>query len=104
MDGPERVVIARDRDGAIVVEGELDADSAHVLDEAIEAVAIPGTSIILDMAAVTFVDSTALNVLVSHRGRLEQHGQHLDLRNPSAIVSRVLEMSGLDDYFRVIEQ
>ena len=104
MDGPVRVVIERGGDGAIVVKGELDAASSQVLDEAIEIDGLPGTNIVVDMADVTFIDSSALNVLVKHRRRLHEEGHHLELRNPSGIVNRVLEVAGLDNHFRVLEE
>jgi anti-anti-sigma factor len=54
----------------------------------------PG-DIILDLSALTFLDSTGLQVFISTCGTLGSKG-NLILRNPNEHVAHVLNVSGVD--------
>lgn len=84
----------------VVLGGELDLYNAdevrNVLAEAIDG----GTSlIVVDLAEVEFVDSTALGVLLEARSRLGADG--LVLAAPRLEIRRALEVSGLDRHLAV---
>ncbi len=93
-----RLDIAVDIDGALVLEGEIDSYTAPELAERLET----DRSIeVVDLAAVTFIDSSGLRVLVqAHQARAETSST-LRLRSPSAAVQRLLEISGLAGYLDV---
>ena len=93
-----RLDVAVDIDGALVLEGEIDSYTAPELAERLEA----DRSIeVVDLAAVTFIDSSGLRALVqAHQARAEA-GSTLRLRSPSAAVQRLLEISGLAGYLDV---
>jgi anti-sigma B factor antagonist len=90
------------RDGAVVLRlgGELDLYNADDIRTAL-AVAIDGGTarIVVDMADVDFVDSTALGVLIEARSRLGHDG--LLLAAPQIETRRTLEVSGLDRHLPV---
>jgi anti-sigma B factor antagonist len=90
------------RDGAIVMRlaGELDLYNAEDVRTAL-AQAIDSTPrrIVVDMAAVEFVDSTALGVLIEARSRLGQDA--LLLAAPQLETRRTLQISGLDRHLAV---
>jgi anti-anti-sigma factor len=77
--------------------GEVDlAVAARVesaIDEALDGE--DGFDITIDLDGVTFLDSTGLQVLVAAQGRCAGEGKSLTLVNPSAAVSRILEITGL---------
>jgi anti-sigma B factor antagonist len=53
----------------------------------------------VDMAAVTFIDSSGLGALVSIRNKARDQGTEVVLRNVSSASRRLLELSGLDQVF-----
>ena len=77
--------------------GDIDLASADSLQEAIEATETSGNGgdVVLDMSAVTFLDSSGLRVLVTANDRIGARGDRLVIRSPSSSVSRVLEITGL---------
>lgn len=92
-DGPERVLV--------VAEGELDILGAPRL-----AAAIPATGaspIVIDLAAVQFMDSTGLRALLEARTAAAAAGRPFALARPSPAVSRVLELVDLTGEFEVVE-
>ena len=52
--------------------------------------------IILDLAAVTFIDSTTIGVIIGARKRLSTQGRHLWLAAPNEAVHRTLTVIALD--------
>ena len=88
--------------GAVVVRlgGELDLYNADDVRTALTAAIAGGAArIVVDMADVDFVDSTALGVLVEARSKLGQDG--LLLAAPQPETRRTLEVSGLDRHLPV---
>jgi len=54
--------------------------------------------VILDLADVTYFDSSSIRALVGARERLLADGVSVEVDRPSPIVARVLEITGLDAY------
>src|SRR3954447_24064469 len=91
------------RDGATVVSlaGELDLYNAEDVRAALlECCAEDPSVLVLDLAEVTFIDSTALGVLIEARSRLADR-DGFRLAAPGLEVRRALEVSGLDKHFSV---
>jgi anti-sigma B factor antagonist len=91
--------------GALVVRltGELDLYNAPALREALlDCVARSPSRLVLDLAEVTFVDSTTLGALIEVRSKLGSR-DGLVLAAPGLETRRALEISGLDRHFRVSE-
>jgi anti-sigma B factor antagonist len=90
-------------DGSVVVSlaGELDLYNAHEVREAlIECCAEEPNRLVVDLAGVTFIDSTALGVLIEARTRMANRRGFL-LAAPGLETRRALEISGLDRHFAV---
>ena len=90
-------------DGTVVlaVEGELDLASAPNLKwELAEAMRAKAKRIVLDMSGVTFIDSTALGVLVGAQRNLEP-GHRLAIAGARPDVHAVFELTGLDATFEI---
>ena len=84
----------------LVVEGELDLAVAPWLRDQLDALYVGGAdSVVVDLSAATFVDSTALGVLVSALNRSRERGGtvHLIVHEPQII--RVLTITGLQEEF-----
>ena len=97
-----RIDVSRTRNmSTVTLSGELDLANrddirSHLLDE------LAGPAIqhlIIDMAAVGFLDSTAVSILVTayHHGR--EHGCRVSIARPSPQVTQILTMTGLLDLF-----
>ena len=56
---------------------------------------------VVDLAGVSFIDSSGLRVLVQDHQTRTEAGESLRLRAPSAAVQRLLEISGLSGYLDV---
>jgi anti-sigma B factor antagonist len=90
-------------DGATVVHlaGELDLYNAQTVREALLAACEESPErLVVDLAAVNFVDSTALGVLIEARTRMANRKAFL-LAAPGLETRRALEVSGLDKHFNV---
>src|SRR5690349_7528489 len=87
-----RLDVSTDVDGVLVLAGEIDSYTAPELSEHLGAK--PPVEVI-DVAGVTFIDSSGLRVLVEAHQSRAAVGSRLVLRAPSAAVQRLLEISGL---------
>ena len=90
-------------EGSVVVSlaGELDLYNAHAVREALlECCAEEPSRLVVDLSGVTFIDSTALGVLIEARTRLANRSGFL-LAAPALETKRALEISGLDRHFAV---
>ncbi|HLY95008.1 MAG TPA: STAS domain-containing protein [Gaiellaceae bacterium] len=93
----------RRESGAVVVAlaGELDLYNANEVREALVGVcAEEPARLVVDLAEVTFIDSTALGVLIEARSRMANRRAFL-LAAPGMETQRALEISGLDKHFSV---
>lgn len=91
-------------DAAVVVRlaGELDLYNAEEIRGAIgEAIATSPRRIVVDLAEVDFVDSTALGMLIEARSRLG--ADRLVLAAPQLETRRTLQVSGLDRHLAVYD-
>lgn len=78
----------------IQVRGELDMSAAPGLTEAIGKVE-GGSTVVLDLSGVTFLDSSAIGALVGSGRELVETGGRLQIGPRSDIVMRVLQITGL---------
>jgi anti-anti-sigma factor len=51
---------------------------------------------VLDLAEVTFIDSTGLSAVMEAWAESDRNGWEFSLSRPSAAVRRVIELAGLD--------
>ncbi|MEE1828530.1 STAS domain-containing protein [Streptomyces sp. BE20] len=84
------------------IEGEVDHESRHVLDESLSsAVAAGPVLLVVDLAPLTFVDSACLNALLRIRQEAEEAGTRLVLAGPGPQMQRLLAVTGTDEVFTV---
>lgn len=88
--------------GLVVVTGELDLSTAPRFKDDLLALVDAGTdAVIADLTGVTFIDSTALGVLIGAVRRLRERDGRLVLVASSRPVLRALTLTGLDRVFTI---
>jgi anti-sigma B factor antagonist len=86
----------------IALEGELDVSTAPLLHEVLRDATVESSNeIVLDLSALSFVDSTGLSLLVSANKRAVSAGEVFILRDAQPTVMRVLDVTGLTSVFRL---
>jgi anti-sigma B factor antagonist len=84
----------------LAVFGEVDLATADQLYEAGMKALADGAPVRIDLAGVTFMDSTGLAALVRIRNQAEDPG-HLIVQNPRPNVARVFAVTALDKVFQI---
>ena len=79
------------------VRGELDMSTTPGLAEALTDAAPIASTIVVDLSAVSFLDSSAIGTLVSAGRARKGGGGRLQIGPRSAVVDRVLEITGLSE-------
>lgn len=83
------------------VSGEVDATTSPCLRAELERVLEAGKPVVVDMAQMTFLDSGGLIVLLRAHQVAEQRGHRLSLAALHARPARMLEITGMTDYFHI---
>ena len=88
---------------SLVLEGEIDVDAAP--DVVALGVASLGQADIevltVDLAQVTFIDSTAIGALILLRNTATESGKHLVVTRVPMRVRKVMAITGLDAVFEI---
>jgi anti-anti-sigma factor len=88
------VTTVSDRKVTAALRGELDALTVPELDRAMRPYV--GLHMLLDMSAVTFMDSSARQYLLTfHEQSASDGGGGVTVESPSPVVSRLLKLSGV---------
>jgi anti-anti-sigma factor len=86
-------------DDGWALSGEVDAHTAPTLASALAA--LPAGTVRIDMAEVSFMDSSGLRVLMEATARARDAGGDLVVVRPSPTVTRLVEISGLGEQLRL---
>jgi anti-sigma B factor antagonist len=88
----------------VTATGELDLYTAPRLQAALsELLRERADRIVVDMSGIEFCDSTGMNVLLAALKRNREQGGTLELAAPRPAVRRILQVTGLDEVFTVID-
>lgn len=93
-----------ERDGIPVVSasGEIDVETAPPLRDRLQALTTSGKStVVVDLLGVTFLDSTALGLLVGALKRCRESGGDLPLVIAEPRILKVFEITGLTGVFPI---
>jgi anti-sigma B factor antagonist len=94
--------VSKEKGPIVVVEGEVDLAVAPSLREHLEALFAEGHSTLyVDLLGATFLDSTALGVLVTAREQCLRAGGELHLIVSEPRILKVLEITGLTGAFGI---
>ena len=87
----------------VTVSGELDASSASTLYGALADLEIEDAhDVVLDLARVTFMDSTGLSVIITEHKRLQHLGGRLTIFSPPSSVRRLFTITALDSVLDIV--
>ena len=89
----------------VAVSGEIDLYTAPRLHSELAA-AVTGEAparVVVDMAGVDFCDSTGMNVLLAALRRARERGGDLVLAGPRPAVRKILQVTGLESVFTVLD-
>lgn len=82
----------------VILTGELDSSNAASLQESMAAITAQHPQrLIFDLAGLRFMDSAGIAVLISAAAQLSS----VSVRNPSPIIRRVLETTGLSSVLAI---
>ena len=92
-------------DHAVVsVSGEIDLYTAPRLQsELMTALSRSPARLIIDMSGVEFCDSTGINVLLAAHRQARERGGELQLAGPGSATRKVLQVTGLETVFTVLD-
>jgi anti-sigma B factor antagonist len=91
----------------VIVSGEIDLYTAPRLHSELAAViasAAPASRVIIDLSGVEFCDSTGMNVLLSCLRQVQERGGELELAAPRPAVRKILQVTGLDSVFTIVNE
>jgi anti-sigma B factor antagonist len=105
MDQEFRIEERSDSDVPVIaVTGEIDVATAPQLRESLQGVIATGkTTIVLDLLGVTFLDSTALGVLVGALKRCRESGGDLQVVVAEPRILKIFEITGLTSVFTIVD-
>ena len=101
VETPLNVTITREgADVVLALEGEIDLASRRLLNDCLRRAAddVEG-ALVVDLAGVTFMDSTALQSLIRARLQLEPTGRRVVVRNPTDAIRRIFDLTGITEAF-----
>jgi len=79
----------------LVLHGELDIATAPELVDMLHRLRRQGHPVVLDLAEVTFMDSTGLTTLMDAHLAAEGNGWSFEIRRASSAVRRVFDLAGV---------
>jgi anti-sigma B factor antagonist len=94
------VEAAGDEAGVPVVRliGEIDISNAEPIGDAIESIVGPNARrVVVDLERLDFMDSAGIAMLLRTAARVDA----LEIRNPSDVIRRIIECTGLSGIFRI---
>jgi anti-sigma B factor antagonist len=86
----------------IAVSGEVDVATAPTLRDHLYGAIDRNTSlVVVDLLGVTFIDSTALGVLIGARERCQERGTQMRIVLEDARIVKIFEITGLTTMFSI---
>lgn len=100
-----RCEVLRDGETAWVQAfGELDLDTAHRVDAALDQLRAEGCpELVLDMRGLTFMDSTGLRLVIRWDTAARQDGFGFAIVPGAEVVQRVFRLTGMDGHLPLAE-
>ncbi len=88
----------------LAVEGELDLSTSPQFKEALTELLEASPWVAIDLRAVSFMDSTALGVVVAGMKRARERDGELALIGPTGSPRKGLSITALDQIMRIVEE
>jgi len=89
----------------VALSGEIDLYTAPRLQSQLAAALNTDhpVRLVVDMSGVDFCDSTGMNVLLAAQRLAREHGGNIELSAPRPAVRKILQVTGLESVFTVVE-
>jgi anti-sigma B factor antagonist len=87
----------------VAIAGELDKTSAAAFEERLMNCVAGEEPVILDLSAVTYMDSTAIGAMIAVRKQANMTRGRFAVVVPPGDIRRMIEYTGLDRAFDVVE-
>lgn len=91
-------VFTEDGSTCVVLSGELDLEAVEQLRHVLKKAVAASGRVAVDLAAVTFIDSTIINVFIETRNEATASGRSFVVASPRPPVRRVLEVTGVLEF------
>jgi anti-anti-sigma factor len=75
------------------LQGEIDTHNAGLMPSLVLDIGLDSTAVVVDLAAVTFIDTAAVRAFLLCETRLAHEGVDFWMRNPQPDVAQVLELT-----------
>jgi anti-sigma B factor antagonist len=86
----------------VAIRGEVDVYTAPQLRDCLRRLGSDEAGqVVLELSAMTFIDSTGLGVIVGAAKRIRESGGTLSLRAPSRSTHKVLDITGLSQIITI---
>jgi anti-sigma B factor antagonist len=93
-----------DQASLVAVSGEIDLSSTGELAAVLESAESSAPTLLqIDLSAVSFMDSQGLRLLIEAHKRAIAADRRFVIVNPSSVVRRLFEVSGVDQILDVME-
>lgn len=104
MSEPFAISIAQDGDAVtLTLTGELDLSGVDAFDATLQAIGPHVRSVVIDLAGLTFVDSSGIGCFLRARAAALETGSSLLLRSPSPQVRKVLDVIDLGQSIEIVD-
>jgi anti-anti-sigma factor len=87
----------------VAFNGELDLAGIDSASQAIERAEQADGMLVLDLAGLTFIDSTGLEVILRAARRAQQTGRRLVVVRPRPYVRRLFELTAIDQSLDIVD-
>ena len=104
-----RFVVTRPAEGSdvaeLAVEGEIDVSNVEEFGQGVaECLQSSCRVLSMNMAGLTFIDSSGLRVIVETVKKMKEREGELLITHPPAILRRIVEVSGLSEFLGIAEE
>ena len=100
--GFNALAVVADHRVVVHLQGELDMATADHLRQVLDATMTDDTAdVVIDLADLTFIDSTGIRVLLSASRRARRQNCSFAMRQPSRVVLKTLRLTGVDEQLNV---
>ncbi len=79
----------------VSISGDVDLSTAAELDRAVLAAVHDAESVVVDLAAVTFIDSAGINALLKGRRLADERSRRFRIADATGVVRDVLDLTGV---------
>lgn len=87
----------------VFLKGELDHHTAAKVKDTIDMLLVKTSFkyFVLDMAGVTFMDSSGIGLIVGRYNRIRSIGGRMRIANPGSSLLKILKMAGIEKLMKI---